>query len=147
MHSESASTNSTPSLRSQKGMTLLEIMIVLVILGGLIAVLATGLTKQLDKAKVKEAQIAISELGKALDMYYQDCNAYPTTSEGLQALVQAPPSCTNWGPDPYTKSIKKDPWNTPFVYESDGNTYLLKSLGADKREGGTGNGKDITSDQ
>jgi general secretion pathway protein G len=132
--------------RNQKGMTLLEIMIVLVILGGLITILATQVSGSLKKAKMKEARIQISEVGKALDMYFTDCNQFPSTEEGLQALVAAPASCTNWGPDPYMKKINKDPWGGDFVYESTGNAYTLKSLGSDHREGGSGDAADISND-
>lgn len=133
--------------RDEKGMTLLEIMIVLVILGGLIAILATQVQGRLKSSKIKQAKIQISEVGKALDMYFTDCNQYPSTEEGLNALVQAPSSCTNWGPDPYMKRISKDPWMGDFIYESTGNNYVLKSLGSDHREGGTGDAADISSDQ
>lgn len=134
-------------IRNNKGMTLLEIMIVLVILGGLIAILATQVQGRLKKAKINQAKIQISEYGKALDMYFTDCNSYPTTEEGLQALVQAPSTCSNWGPDPYLKKVNKDPWNGDFIYESTGNNYVLKSLGSDRREGGSGDAQDISSDQ
>lgn len=133
-------------LKNNKGMTLLEIMIVLVILGGLIAVLATSVRGSLKKAKIKQAKIQISEYGKALDMYYTDCNQYPTTEEGLQALMVAPSTCSNWGPDPYLKKISPDPWNGQFVYELQGNAYILKSLGSDHREGGTNDATDITNE-
>ena len=133
-------------IRNNKGMTLLEIMIVLVILGGLIAILATSVQGSLKKAKMRQAKIQISEYGKALDMYYQDCNGYPTSDEGLNALMAAPASCANWGPDPYLKKLNKDPWGGDFIYESQGNAYVLKSLGSDKREGGTGDAADITNE-
>jgi len=133
-------------VRNNKGMTLLEIMIVLVILGGLTAILATRVTSNLRKAKVKQTRIQIAEYGKALDMYFTDCNQYPTTEEGLQALVTAPASCQNWGPDSYLKKVDKDPFGGELVYESNGNSYTLKSLGSDHREGGTGDAADISSD-
>jgi general secretion pathway protein G len=133
-------------MKNNKGMTLLEIMIVLVILGGLIAVLATTVQGSLKKAKMKQAKIQMSEYGKALDMYYTDCNQYPTTEEGMAALMTAPSTCTNWGPDPYLKKVQKDPWNGDFIYESQGNAYTLKSLGSDHREGGTGDAQDITNE-
>lgn len=132
--------------RNQKGMTLLEIMIVLAILGGLIAILATQVQGRLKTAKIRQAKIQIAEYGKALDLYYSDCSQYPTTEEGLQALVQAPPSCSNWGPDPYLKKVNKDPWNGEFIYESAGNAYTLKSLGSDRREGGSGDAQDVTNE-
>lgn len=132
-------------LTNEKGMTLLEIMIVLVILGGLIAILSTKVSGNLKKAKVKQARIQISEIGKALDMYFTDCNQYPSTEEGLTALTAAPPSCTNWGPDAYLKRVAKDPWGSDFVYESTGSNYVLKSYGSDHVEGGTGDAADLSS--
>jgi general secretion pathway protein G len=134
-------------IRNNKGMTLLEIMIVLMILGSLAVILVNQVMGRLKTAKIRQAKIQISEYGKALDMYYTDCNSYPSNEEGLNALMQAPASCTSWGPDPYLKKLNNDPWNHPFIYENTGNGYLLKSLGADGREGGTGENADISSDQ
>lgn len=116
-------------LRGEKGMTLLEIMIVLVILGGLITILAGQVMGRMKSAKIKQAKIQIAEYGKALDMYFTDCNQYPSSEEGLQALVAAPSTCPNWGPDPYLKKVNPDPWGHQFNYESTGNNYVLKSQG------------------
>ena len=132
-------------LKSNKGMTLLEIMIVLVILRGLIGVLATQVTSRLGKARVQEAKIQMSEIQKALDMFYTDCGFYPTTEQGLQVLVEAPTNCNNWGPDPYLKNMPKDPWQNEFIYESSGGAPTLISLGEGGREGGTGLEADISS--
>lgn len=132
-------------IRNQKGMTLLEIMIVLAIVASLIGVLATQINSRMKKAKINQAKIHIGEIGKALDMYYTDCNSYPTTAEGLGALVTQPSGCSQWGPDPYLKRAPKDPWGADYIYESQGNTYVLISLGADKKEGGSGDGADISS--
>src|ERR1700722_5786423 len=107
-------------LKNHKGMTLLEIMIVLAILAGLIAVLATQVNGRLKSARIKEARIQIGEYGKALDMFYTDCGFYPSPDQGLQSLLQAPSNCANWGPDPYVKKLANDPWSHPFVYESNG---------------------------
>lgn len=134
-------------LKNNRGMTLLEIMIVLVILGSLMAILATQVQGRLKSSKIKSAKIQIAEYGKALDMYFTDCNQYPSTEEGLGALVTAPSSCSGWGPDPYLKKVNKDPWSGDFVYESTGNNYVLKSLGSDHREGGSGDAADISSEQ
>ena len=133
---------------SQSGFTLIEIMIVLVILGGLMAILGKNIVSNLQKARTKEAYIQIKELSKNLDTYNLDCTQYPTTDQGLQALAQNPGSeaCPNWGPDPYLKSIPKDPWGMPYKYESDGSKFVLKSFGKDKKPGGSGYDRDITSD-
>jgi len=128
----------------QRGMTLLEIMIVLVILGGIATILVTSVMGRLGSAKVKQARIQIGEYTKALDMYYTDCQNYPTTEEGLQALVKAPSSCSNWI-NPYVKKVNKDPWGNDLIYESSGGDYELKSLGKDRREGGDGENADISS--
>ncbi len=132
-------------IRNNKGMTLLEIMIVLVILGGLIAILATQVQGRLKKAKINQAKIQIAEYSKALDLYYTDCNHYPSTEEGMAALITAPSSCSNWGPDPYLKKVIKDPWGYEFQYESQGNAFVLRSLGSDNREGGSGDATDVSS--
>lgn len=128
---------------NNQGMTLLEIMIVLAILGGLITILAGQVTSKLDSAKVKEARIQMSELGKALDMYYTDCGIYP---QSLDGLINQPSDCPNWGPEPYLKKLQKDPWGSDFEYESDGGTYNLLSYGKDRKPGGTGSAKDISSE-
>ncbi|MGE0526050.1 MAG: type II secretion system major pseudopilin GspG [Bdellovibrionales bacterium] len=135
-------------IRNDKGMTLLEIMIVLVILGGLIAILATQVQGRLKKARTQQARLQISEYGKALDMYFTDCGNYPSAEDGgLNALIEAPSSCSNWGPDPYVKKLNKDPWGGDFIYEPTGSDYVLRSLGSDRREGGSGDAADISSDQ
>jgi general secretion pathway protein G len=136
-------------LRNQRGMTLIEIMIVIAIIGGLMAILGGKVMSNLSKAKVKQTYLAMGELSKALDMYYTDCGQYPTTEQGLKALLEPPGSgCSNWGPEPYIKkNLLKDPFNYPFIYEDQGNGQppLIKSLGADGKEGGEGKNKDLTS--
>lgn len=133
---------------NQFGFTLIEIMIVLVILGGLMAILGKNVIDKLDKSRQKEAYIQIKELAKQLDTYNLDCNQYPTTDQGLQALITNPGSeaCPSWGPEAYLKSIPKDPWGMTFVYESDGAKFTLKSYGKDKKPGGSGYAKDISSE-
>lgn len=133
-------------VRNQKGMTLLEIMIVLMILGSLIAVLANVVTGRLKRARIEQAKIQIGEIGKALDMFYTDCGFYPESGAGLKALVEPQSSCPNWGPDPYIKKVNKDPWQNEFIYEVSGGSYTLRSLGADKRDGGSGDAADISSE-
>ena len=133
-------------LKNKKGMTLLEIMIVLAILAGLIAVLATQVQGRLKRAKINQARIQIGEYGKALDMFYTDCGFFPSADTGLQALTSAPSNCQNWGPDPYIKKVSKDPWNHDYVYESDGGKFKLKSYGSDGKEGGSGDAADISSE-
>ena len=136
-------------IRSQRGMTLIEIMIVIAIIGGLLAVLGTQAKNFLDKSKVENCKIQINELGKALDGYSLDCNGYPTTDVGLRALLSNPgEACPNWGPKPYySKKDIKDTWGHQFIYESNGSSYILRSFGRDGKEGGASLDKDISSDE
>lgn len=130
-------------VRNARGMTLLEIMIVLAILGSLMAILLPKFVGQQDKAKVKETKIIMSQVITALNMYYTDCGSFPNAIDGLTA---ADSSCSNWGPEPYMKKAPKDAWENPFEYTKDGNNFVLKSFGSDKREGGDGYASDITSE-
>lgn len=133
---------------NERGMTLIEIMIVMAIIGSLLAVLGTTAKTQWEKSKVSNAKIQIGELGKAIDAYSLDCNAPPPT---LEALVANPGSdvCPNWGPNPYTKKKNlNDPWGTPFVYEAGGaGGYRILSYGADRKPDGDGNGKDLSNEE
>ena len=130
-------------IRNSRGMTLIEILIVLAIIGTLMAFLIPNVTSRLDKAKVNESKIAIGQVVNALNLYYTDCGKYPSSIEGLS---KADPECSNWGPEPYMKKTPKDAWNREFTYSLDGNTYTVKSLGSDGREGGDGYGKDLTNE-
>ncbi len=134
----------TSFINNRRGMTLIEIMIVLAIIGGIAALLLPRLTGQLDKAKTKEARIQITQVINALSMYYTDCGKYPAS---LENLVTQDANCSNWGPEAYTKAkTLTDPFNHPFVYELNGNEYQLKSLGKDGREGGSGFDADISAE-
>jgi general secretion pathway protein G len=130
-------------LRNEKGMTLIEIMIVLLIIGTLLSVLGQNIMSRYGTSQVRQAKIQMGELGKALDMFYTDCGFYPPD---LNALVTAPADCKNWGPEPYLKKLQKDPWNNDFTYETKGSSYVLKSMGKDRKEGGSGNDADISSE-
>ena len=126
----------------QKGMTMIEIMIVLVIIGGLASVLFPNIMRNLRRGTVNTARIQIQQIGKQLDLFYADCGFYP---DNLEELIEAPGSCPSWGPEPYIDKVPKDPWNTDYVYELEGSDYVLTSQGADRRPGGTGADKDISS--
>ncbi|MGZ5279702.1 MAG: type II secretion system major pseudopilin GspG [Pseudobdellovibrionaceae bacterium] len=130
-------------LKNSRGMTLLEIMIVLAILGSLMAVLLPQFMGAQDKSKVKETGIIMSQLVTSLNMYYTDCGKYP---ESLDGLVKADAACANWGPEAYRKNVPTDPWGTPFAYSVEGGSFIIKSLGKDKKEGGDGYAKDISSE-
>lgn len=135
---------------NQRGMTLIEIMIVIAIIAGLMAVLGTTANDKLQKSRQSQSKIAIKQLATALENYNLDCNSYPTTEQGFNALVTSPgaDACPNWGPNPYIKNIKeaKDAWTKPFFYESDGASFVIRSLGRDGKEGGTGYDLDLSSE-
>jgi general secretion pathway protein G len=116
--------------RLEEGFTLIEIMVVILILGLLATIVVQSLRGATDKAKRTKAEADISEIKTALDRYYLDNGYYPTTDQGLPALG-------------YIEKLPLDPWGTPYFYQSDGNSYVLKSFGADAKPGGTGKDEDI----
>ena len=136
---------------NQSGMTLIEIMIVLAIIAGIAAVLSGTVFDQFGRSRVQTVKLQFSEIGKGLDRFNLDCGYYPTTDQGLQALIEAPsgsPACRNWGPNPYINAnLLNDPWGNEIFYERLSSTsFRLTSLGADGMEGGTGLDADIHSD-
>lgn len=135
--------NTWSRLKNAAGMTLMEILIVLAILGSLIAILLPRFTSQIDKSKVGETKIIMGQVINALNMYFTDCGKFP---ESLEGLTQNDPNCSNWGPEAYLKKAPKDAWNRPFQYSLENNSFVLKSLGSDGREGGDGYGKDLSSE-
>ena len=125
--------------RSPKGFTLIEIMVVVVIIGLLATLIVPNVIGQGDAARVTAAQIDIRAIGNALDLYRLNNSHYPSTEQGLEALVNRPagfPEPRSWGPEPYLKKLPTDPWGTEFVYINDGLNYELYSFGADGQEGG-----------
>lgn len=136
--------------RKQKGFTLIEIMVVVVILGILAALVVPQVMNRPDQAKVTVAKGDIKAIGAALDMYKLDNFAYPSTQQGLQALVEKPsgsPQPKNWNRDGYLKRVPKDPWGNDYQYLSPGTQgqFDLYSLGADGKQGGTDLNADIGS--
>jgi general secretion pathway protein G len=131
--------------RLQDGFTLIELMVVILIIGLLATIVVQNLRSATDKAKRVKAQADISQIKSALDRYYLDAGSYPTSDQGLPALIAAPTSGNDpkdWG-GPYIERIPLDPWGHPYLYQSNGNEYLLKSFGADGVEGGEGKNADI----
>jgi general secretion pathway protein G len=133
----------------RQAFSLLELLIVIAILGLLAAIVAPNLMGAADKAKRDTTCLKMSEVKKALDMFKLDNGTYPETEEGLQALVSNPDpeKYPGYSPSPYMKSLPKDAWNTPFVYIKKGDEVELISYGADRKEGGSDSGKDITLSQ
>jgi general secretion pathway protein G len=129
-------------------MTLIEILVVLVLIGIVMGILGGNFIGKGEKAKADAAKIEIGQIGQTLDLYKLEVGRYPTTQEGLQALITAPAGVTNWN-GPYWKrnTIPKDPWGNEYKYASPGQhgPYDILSYGADGREGGEGPDRDITS--
>jgi general secretion pathway protein G len=103
----------------------------------------------LSDAKVKTTRVQLEQLGAALDYFMIDTGRYPTTEEGLQSLISPPSGLDGWGGPYLSKAqVPEDGWNEPFVYELDVNAaerpYRLVSLGADRREGGSGQAADLS---
>lgn len=134
---------------SQRGFTLIEIMVVVVILAILGAMVAPQILGRIDEARITRAKSDLRLYESALDLYRMDNFKYPTTDQGLDALVHRPndPNLKNWRPEGYVKQLSKDPWGHDYVYVSPGTSgapYDLMSLGADGQVGGTGNDADIS---
>jgi general secretion pathway protein G len=132
----------------QAGFTLIEIMVVMVIIGLLMALVGPNLIGRSEKAKTQAAAMQIERLGTVLDTFRLDIGRYPTTQEGLQALVQRPAGLERWDGPYLNKGVPKDPWDRPYTYRSPGDggrPYDIFSLGADGAPGGQDTNRDITS--
>lgn len=146
MHETPATDSRNP--RGDAGFTLLEILVVIAILGLLIGLVAPAVLRQLGGARTSIARQSIERLASVLDIYKLDIGAYPTTAEGLQALVARPASGGNWN-GPYVKGDQQpvDPWNHPYVYRSPstrgGHDYDLCSLGPNGQAGSSDTSAEI----
>jgi general secretion pathway protein G len=134
----------------QRGFTLIEIMVVVVILSVLGALVVPQIIDKVDVAKVKRAQSDIRAIQTALDLYRLDNFKYPTTEQGLQALVKQPadPTITNYAASGYLKSLPRDPWGNIYQYLSpgtDGRDYDIITYGRDGKPGGEGYDADIST--
>src|SRR5882762_11818012 len=137
-----------PGAWRTRGFTLIEIMVVVIIIGLLAAIIVPSLMGNVDKANVAKAKQDIRALEAALSMYYLDNSKYPTSEQGLTALVQQPtdPTIRHWRPGGYLERISKDPWGSPYQYVfpgTHGKQYDLFTLGADGQPGGEGLNADI----
>ena len=136
--------------KQQRGFTLIELMVVIVILGILAGVVVPRIMDNPDKARVAKARHDITALESALDVYRLDNFTYPTTDQGLEALVIKPsgtPEPANWKEGGYIKKLRKDPWGNDYMYLSPGEhgDVDIYSLGADGAPGGEGVFSDIGS--
>ncbi len=128
-------------LHKHKGFTLIEIMVVVVILGILAAMVLPKILSRPDQAKITVARSDIETISQALELYRLDNGFYPSTDQGLGALVKKPsmsPEPRNWNPDGYLKKKPVDPWGNSYLYVQPGNhgKYDVYSLGAQGHEGG-----------
>lgn len=132
---------------NQSGFTLLELLIVLTIIGLLVGYVAPKYLNQLGKSEVKVTRAQIKALEDALEQYRLDVGSYPSSEQGLNALVTAPPGVARWQ-GPYLKrNVPLDPWGSPYQYRSPGQhgDIDIFSFGADGKPGGSGEAADIVS--
>ncbi len=132
----------------QRGFTLVELLVVLVILGLIAAFAAPQVIKYLGRAKTDAARIQIERLSGVLDLYRLEVGGYPTSDDGLQALMEQPPDAEKWN-GPYLRKANAliDPWGRPYIYQSPGEhgDFDLSTFGADGSDGGDSEDQDLTS--
>ena len=134
------------ALRTALSMT--SALVVLFIIGLLATLVAPKIIGRADEARVTKAIADMKAIEQALNLYRLDTGGYPTTEQGLEALVQKPerpPVPRTWNPNGYLPRMPSDPWGNPYVYVSDGARFTLKSTGADGVEGGEGRFADLDS--
>jgi general secretion pathway protein G len=133
--------------RGERGFTLVELLVVMVILGLLAALVVPSYLGRERKARAQAAKTQVELLGTALDTFRLDVGRYPTGSEGLQALRASPGGTPRWDGPYLKKDVPMDPWGRPYVYESPGQhgDYDLLSYGADGAPGGENDARDVGS--
>jgi general secretion pathway protein G len=135
--------------RNEQGFTLVEMLVVITIIGLIMGLIGPRVLNYLSESKVKAAKIQLQSFGSALDLFYLDAGRFPSTAEGLTALVQRTPGVSAWN-GPYLKggNLPNDPWNNPYIYRSPGerSPYEIMSYGSDGQEGGTGIAADLSTD-
>lgn len=140
--------NKKARLNKQTGFTLLELLVVLVILGVLAAAIAPRFLGRDEAARVTVAKANLRNIANILETYRLDNQQYPSTDQGLEALVNKPEGAKNWNSAGYLQKIPKDPWGNDYLYLSPGanGPYDLLSLGADAVEGGSDYAADISAE-
>ncbi len=136
------------SRRFGGGFTLIELLVVLAIIGLLAGLVGPQVMKYLGESKTKTARIQIEDLASSLDMYRLDVGRYPSSDQGLNALVEQPSNAKNWnGPYLRKNKVPKDPWTYDYHYRSPGEhgKFDIYSLGSDNANGGEGEDKDVVS--
>ena len=136
-----------PAPSQQRGFTLIEIMVVVIIIGILAAIVAPNVIGRVDDAQSTKANVEISNIENAMKFYRLDNFAYPTTEQGIDALVTKPndPNVRNWKTGGYLDRLPKDPWGNPYLYLNPGNNGEIDiyTLGRDGRPGGVEINADI----
>jgi len=135
------------AMKNQAGFTLVELIVVVIIIGLLAGLVVPQFIRQEEKATAKAAKAQIELFGTALDTYRLDVGRYPTSQEGMAALMQKPGGVDRWDGPYLKKDLPPDPWGKPYIYKSPGDhgVYDIISYGADGAPGGDGNDRDITS--
>jgi general secretion pathway protein G len=132
---------------SQHGFTLVEMLVVITIIGLIMGLIGPRVLNSLSDSRVKAAKIQLQSFASALDLFYLDAGRFPSTAEGLGALVQRTPGISAWN-GPYLKggSVPNDPWSHAYVYRAPGEhgPYDIVSYGSDGQEGGSGTAADIS---
>jgi general secretion pathway protein G len=147
MHPLSLSNDTRRRAPRANGFTLIELLVVVVIIGLLAGLVAPRYFGQVGKSNVNITRAQIDSLGKALDQYRLDVGVYPTSEQGLQALITKPEGVDRWQGPYLQKQVPADPWGRAYHYKAPGDhsDYDLYSYGADGQPGGTGENVDITS--
>jgi general secretion pathway protein G len=133
---------------TQAGFTLLELLVVLGIIAMLAGLVGPQVMKHMAESKVKAAKVQIEDLAQTLDMYKLDVGSYPSSDQGLEALITSPDGADRWnGPYLRKNKVPLDPWNNEYKYASPGEhgKFDLYSMGADGKEGGEGEDQDLVS--
>ena len=130
-----------------RGFTLLELLVVIVIIGMLVGYVGPKYFKQVGKSQITVVRYQLHAFGQALDQYRLDTGHYPTTQQGMAALMEKPANETKWDGPYLKKAVPVDPWGTPYVYKQPGDhgEYDLISYGKDGVPGGTGEDADLGS--
>lgn len=133
----------------QGGFTLVELLVVLVILGLIMALVGPRVLGYLSSSRTKAASLQLSSFKSSLDLYFIDVGRYPSKSEGLKALIERPPGIDAWnGPYLQEQSVPLDPWGNQYQYTVPGTKgpYRIMTYGADGTGGGTGSDADISTE-